>query len=206
MSNKELSFFVCFIILTVLLFCTVFVLEATGHASMLVKDFSVDADGTICLLTENQVRILSSDQTVTVFRPAIRAQEHIETDGNTITLFYGDRFVCFDYKGHELSRGPVEEHPDWYMIAKKPVSHGDAAYSYHSLFGFYRIVKQSGGEAAVCYRIPTGDALLRVMMVVACLLLFTGGLGFPLYFLKNKRFAKDGRILPKQDPANKSAQ
>lgn len=204
MSKKELTIFVCAALLPALLLCTVFVWEMTGHASLLVKDFTADADGTVYLLTENQVRILSADHSLTSFRPGVQALEYIETDGETISLFFGDRVARYDHEGHELARGPVEEHPDWYLIAKKPVTRGDTTYSFRSLFGFYRIIKQTGSETVVWYRIPTGDALLRVMLLAACLLLFAAGLGFPLYFLKNKRFTKDGRILPKPNRGTES--
>ena len=203
MTKKERLILALCAVLAAALFLTVFALEASGRAMLRISDFTADEAGTLYVAGPRQVRVVAADHSVVTFRPAIRSIDHIETDGQTVRLFSGARYLLLDRSGNTVEYGTLEEKPDWDSVRFAPVIQGDTTYSLHAFLGIYRIEKRTGNETTVCCRSTGWDIAVRIMLALGALIILGAGISFPVYFTANRRFAKGGTILPPCNNGNR---
>lgn len=194
MTKKEITIFaICLNLIIAFQSIPIFA-TAVGTASISAQAYTVDENDTVYLIANRQIRVSSPDGTVSTFRSPLNSADAIDVVGKCFRVFAGKSYVMMDNNGAVIERGRLD---DWVATDKRvPVKEGNSTYHFRSIFGFYRITKETEGNESVRYRMPVTDMVLRLMRIIGMLafVVFCGGV--PLYLFKHNRFARDGTILP----------
>ena len=193
MTKKEIVFLAVFANLMALLLFLPLLTADAGLTSLHLQAYDVDENDTLYLLANQQIRIVLSDGKVNKFRSPLSRPDAIDVDGQFIYIYSGNKYAQMNISGEVIERGSSVEKSETKI--RRPVRKGDSVYQYRSILGFYKITKETNGIKTDRYLMPASDAVIRAIQMIGIVIFVAFCIGFPLYFLTRKRFAKDGTIL-----------
>lgn len=196
MTKRETIFFAVFVNLIIILGLLPFLTADVGLTSHRMQAYTVDENDTVYLLANQKIRIASSDGQVIAFRSPLKRAKAIDTDEQFIHLFSDNEYMVINTSGKIIEQGSIDEKVE--KNKKDPIRRGDSVYQYRSFLGFYKITKETNGTTVVRYQMPASDVVVRALHFIGIISFVAFCIGFPLYFITHKRFAKDGTILPKR--------
>ena len=197
MTKKEIVFFAIFVnLMAVLLFLPLLTADA-GLTALHMQAYTVDENDNVYVLANQQIRIVSSDGKVIMFRSPLSRPDAIDIDGQFIYISSGNKYAQINTSGEVIERGSLDEKTE--KSIRQPVIKGDSVYQYRSILGFYKITKETKGITAVRYQMPTSDAVVRAIQMIGIVSFLAFCIGFPLHFLRHNRFAKDGTIISRSE-------
>ena len=194
MTKKEIEFFAVFVNLIILLLFLPLLTADAGLTALRMQAYTVDENDYVYLLANQQIRIVSPDGKVNMFRSPLNLPDDIDVDGRFIRIYSGNKYMLVNISGTVIEQGSLDKKIE--MNKREPIKSGDSIYLCHSFLGFYRITKETGGKTVVRYQMPVADIVLRVIHIIGMISFAAICAGTPLYFTVQKRFAKDGSILP----------